>query len=548
MASFMACGHGGDRAMDRAERLIDSATERSLSILDSLRQCDGEMDQGRMARLCLLRQLARHKLWHPIDVDSQLMASVAYYNIHGTPNQRMLAFYLLGYGYSEHGWNSEAQQCYFKAINAADTTADDCDFSRLAKVYGQLTCLYYRSVSPQVMLDECGKTYRYATIAGDTLLFYVAKMQRGIALSNCGKKGEALEEFKEVYRDFLSIGDTAYACHAADHIGRRYLERQEVDSAERYIRLIEPYLSSHSDYISSYGLQGFYSLKGEYCMMVGEMDSASYYFYKEYALDDLYQKTSACGFLSDMYHKMGKTDSAYFYSNKYIELNSQLDSIMEAGQLQEARSRYIYDELNSQIKEKEKQVEMTTAYLMLAILLIIVITTTSVYFYRQSKLKWEKLKIEYASLKESLYPTKNQTGESTNKANDKIKELESGLSREKLWRLRCDYIQNLPAIISIRNDSEKSTKLSADKTTELESIVKETFPNAYNLIMSKALNNREISTCFLILIGLRQSRIATLLSMTEQGVSSIRKRLGKKLFNMQSECKASEFDRMLRTC
>ena len=68
---------------------------------------------------------------------------VDYFDDHGTPNDQMLAHYLLGRAYHEHGEAPMALQCYQEATERADTTATDCDYKQLSRVYGQMADIFY---------------------------------------------------------------------------------------------------------------------------------------------------------------------------------------------------------------------------------------------------------------------------------------------------------------------------------------------------------------------------------------------------------------------
>lgn len=55
-----------------------------------------------------------------IPSDSQLVEAVAYYDRHGTPNERMRAHYLLGCSYRDMGEAPKALACYHDAADCAD--------------------------------------------------------------------------------------------------------------------------------------------------------------------------------------------------------------------------------------------------------------------------------------------------------------------------------------------------------------------------------------------------------------------------------------------
>ena len=63
---------------------------------------------------------------------------VDYYDHHGTANERMRAYYLLGCVDRDLGEAPQALECYHDAVDCADTTAQDCDYKLLSRVYGQM--------------------------------------------------------------------------------------------------------------------------------------------------------------------------------------------------------------------------------------------------------------------------------------------------------------------------------------------------------------------------------------------------------------------------
>jgi tetratricopeptide (TPR) repeat protein len=69
---------------------------------------------------------------------------IDYFDRHGEPNDRLLAYYLLGRAYHEQGEAPMALEQYHKAIEFADTLSHDCDFGQLSRVYSQMGDLCYK--------------------------------------------------------------------------------------------------------------------------------------------------------------------------------------------------------------------------------------------------------------------------------------------------------------------------------------------------------------------------------------------------------------------
>jgi len=82
---------------------------------------------------------------------------IDYFDRHGEPNDRLLAYYLLGRAYHEQGEAPMALEQYHKAIECADTLSRDCDFGQLSRVYAQMGEVFYS----QYMFPQSRKQYEH---------------------------------------------------------------------------------------------------------------------------------------------------------------------------------------------------------------------------------------------------------------------------------------------------------------------------------------------------------------------------------------------------
>ena len=73
---------------------------------------------------------------------TEAQALVDYFEDHGTPNEKMLAYYLLGRAYYDIHEAPLALNSFQTASEKADTTADNCDYRQLSRVYGQMSSLF----------------------------------------------------------------------------------------------------------------------------------------------------------------------------------------------------------------------------------------------------------------------------------------------------------------------------------------------------------------------------------------------------------------------
>ena len=107
-----------------------------IIMLLALTCCTSEADRIRM-RAGLDSINMRNRNDQPFTV-SDVQPYVTFFNEQGTANDRLLAYYLLGRAYYDHGEAPMALKCYQDAIECADTLSTDCDYSQLARVYGQM--------------------------------------------------------------------------------------------------------------------------------------------------------------------------------------------------------------------------------------------------------------------------------------------------------------------------------------------------------------------------------------------------------------------------
>ena len=127
-------------------------------------------DQSRKTRMrhLMLMTEAENKLYFQLPSDTIFQEVVDYYDSHGTSNQQLMAHYLLGRIYSDRGEAPMALQCYNDAVEKADTLSDDCDYTTLFSVYGQMVDIFEAQVMPNEALKALEKYCQYAKKAGNT--------------------------------------------------------------------------------------------------------------------------------------------------------------------------------------------------------------------------------------------------------------------------------------------------------------------------------------------------------------------------------------------
>ena len=96
-----------------------------IAVLLAFACCTTEAERNRMrAELDSINQRNRND--QPFTA-ADVQPYVNFFDDHGTPNDRLLAHYLLGRAYHEHGEAPMALQCYQDVLDCADTLSTDSD-------------------------------------------------------------------------------------------------------------------------------------------------------------------------------------------------------------------------------------------------------------------------------------------------------------------------------------------------------------------------------------------------------------------------------------
>ena len=137
-------------SFEKAKSMIDHAPDSSLSIIDGLLQHEKELSTKLLMRCRLYRLSAENKLDTVFRSADEAKHLVAYFDRKGTPNEQMLAYYLLARAYADMGESPAALEHFKLATEKADTTSKDCDYRQLSRIYGQMATLF----DFQFLLDE----------------------------------------------------------------------------------------------------------------------------------------------------------------------------------------------------------------------------------------------------------------------------------------------------------------------------------------------------------------------------------------------------------
>lgn len=163
---------GYDQLLAKADSLMnvdDDSAKVAIQLLDDVKPELTEFTRSQVMRYELLYHKAMNKADIAFTSDSVMLEVVDYYEHHGSANDRMLAYYVLGCVYRDMHEAPLALEYYNKATEQADTTVKDCDYATLCRVYSQMGVLFDKQHLPYQELDSWDKAVKYAYLAKDTL-------------------------------------------------------------------------------------------------------------------------------------------------------------------------------------------------------------------------------------------------------------------------------------------------------------------------------------------------------------------------------------------
>ena len=506
-------------------------------LLLALTCCTTEADRNRM-RAALDSINGRNQSGQPFTV-KEVQPYVEFFDDHGTSNDRLLAHYLLGLAYYDHGEAPMALQCYQDAANCADTTAADCDYAQLARVYGQMAQIFYEQGLYRGLLEYCGHSVKCAWKGRDTLAALMSYEQESQAYRNLNMPDSLLYICEHVSQLYRNYGYPNYAASALSPTLRTLIARQEFGKAKQNMQIYE----SESGYFDSLGniqkgREIYYKIKGLYFLHTNVLDSAEYYFRKElHDGKDYNNQNAAATGLSELYQHLNLPDSSAKYA---LYAYTMLDSLYAQRTTKEVeRMQAMYDYTRHQIiaqQEKERASdEKSKRQFTIALLVLIVIVASRIIYTMYEEKK--KRQAQYLQNLEELEQTQTEVLQlrvHAEEYEELIAKKESLLEEQslKLQEQQKKSLQDHAAkdkhikesdIYQILQKKQFGQKLTVQELRDCRKLVLEALPEFNNLLISKQykISVKDFNVCMLFRLGFKSKEVSNMLDITQGRVSQI---------------------------
>ena len=527
----------------------------------------------------------------PMTSDSLLLQACAFYDRHGTANERMRAHYLLGCVYRDLGEAPRAIDCYQEAADCADTLDSDCDYRTLGCIYSQMGDVYYGQLLLANTLEARKRAIHYASLACDTIgMLSDMKLSASVyILTNRNDSAEiilrkALDLYQQYgYRQGYLLS-SMMLMHVISAAPSRYEELGSlIADFDNESNLFD------DNHILAPEQRMFYYYKGLFYEEEKRLDSAEYYYRKiDYPQIPYTIRNSMYNGLLSVFQKRNIVDSITKYAQLYCEVNDSSIAIKDQDLTARLAASYRYNTIQKQSLDNAEKANRRMQIAIVLLVVAFIAMMTAFYFRRRYmekrqalekilteheqavKLYDEKLlrlqllemgykgtiatiqhnlekmqkenanvKSDYAELlrmknelNSQFEQSRQQLTDELNNTMAKVEDLEHKV-RVSEFQQKAISFTSMGVVRRIKYYRVKENKkLEAAELLQLHDTVRDFFPDLlFDLQQVMATDSLGTNLCLLVLLDLSPKEIAILLDISPKQVSNYKRDINDALFN-----------------
>lgn len=565
---FVLAGCHGDKQYDdllqQADSIMnidDDSAKVAIKLLDKVKPQLNDFSKAQRMRYQLLYHKAMNKADISFSSDSIMKNVVAYYEKHGTSNERMLAYYMLGCVYRDIHEAPLALEYYNKATEQADTVSQDCDYSTLYRIYSQMGVLFEKQYLFNQEFIAYNKATKYAYMAKDTLNALLCYMNSYIDLN---QNDSIIARNLRAANLLRKHGYNYYANMAFGSNYPYYIKKNDYIKAKE---AFEEYKKINFEGNSNYKDASAYLLynQGMYYLFANQLDSAHISFQKSYIYAQSYSnKCAATKGLAKYYTKTNHSALAAKYALLSSEYNDSSLYELRESQLQQMQAMYDYSRNQKLAKEAEYKAKqrLNTIYLIIISSCLILLSAVYIYrknirkrnhkllvaqrLYKASILKLQTTKTELAHLKTlnetkiaALIKEKEAVIENLQKEINQYESIHSGRNLVEINKQLMDtFVYKKLAYI----ECHPQEKITDETWDNLEETLEGMIPSLANIKLK--LSKKEYRICLLTRLHFSPSAISCFMQCNLPDISMSRKRMLSKL--CEKDGKPKELDEYIQ--
>ena len=509
--------------LDKAEQCIEHHPDSSLQMLNTLQLSSLSTHKGR-ARYALLKSMAMDKNYIDATSDSLTSIALAYYKKHGTPDDKLKAYYYNGRICRN---NKDYEGAMANYLNAEKYVKDCKDYVSVGRLYNAKTVIYKEifnldmAIKPTEMSGlyylKGGDTVRYITSLNNMTAIFLT-LNKYDSVGVCFSRIEDLEKYmtirqKNSYYINLINYKIAKSDSTLSHIVEEYVNCFTDKSKISWRVVADAYLKmgkAEMAYLALKNADGFNNAQ----------NSEGVYHYTAY----------------EVYRTLGDYRSALDHLEKYQSMSSSKDLNILRSDTKFLEERYY-------AQKKELEHKYYIVILLMGVIMFMMLLVISVRYYRDLNNR-RMLKLQ------EMEEQKNVLSNQYEKALSEQRKLRSLLIKqsfnenlrrtveERLEILNNFIVSNISGI-----DMDKSLQELARYMENNEEFLQSTrksfeltHPKFISYLTKKKLTEWEIGCCCLYCTGLNGNEIANYLDVKYfyKHSSIIRKKLGIQSVNIDT--------------
>ena len=490
-----------------AEELIMSEkADSAFVLLESITNPDVLNDKA-FAHYCLIYAGLSEQLGEDMPFVPQMGRANAYFEKHGSPEEKMNCLLYLGMSYEEDTDFEWAMKSYLRAVERA----------KKAKKYLLVGKLYNKIAELHDFDDNYDEAERYLLLSGESYLQGNDSVNYIYSIRNIGRLymlkeeyEEASKYFQKAYRQALPMNDSLLLSSLTNRLGNNYKEMKNYSLAEDYLFKSIAYdeAGSAPTYLA---LADLYTEKGEYAKAREYIEMAILHRTADRPL------TGGILYRSYMLEKeLGNYSLSLDYYERFNHFADSIAELQAKTDVLKAEKRYEYVEiLNENTKLELGYYRYFICSIFVFLMFVILVAK---YKYSLTK-KNEKLR--------------NKQMEINNVSQEKeyaVQELS-----EKISSIRKGILENSDVYKKmIRNaqsiEDAKKNLLTDQEWLALYELLRMTFPFFMDGLQKKfpGLTETEMRFCCLLKLGLNNQQLAVFLNIQPTSVDRKRYRIRKK--------------------
>ena len=505
----------------RLESRVGEAPDSVFCTLDSINS--EMMTEADRALFINIKTEAADKLYKEHTTDSLIAEARTFFEKNNDMTRLAKAWYLTGRIHSDWEKWAMATEDFLKARELTANSNDLILRGRIASYLGKVNWENYLYPEAQTYFREA---YSYYEQAKDTFRMAYTLREIGETYMANYQTDSAITIYKQALTLAMFTNKRNIMTNIHHRLGYMYQISGNNDLAIKHM-----YLGIKCSDSKPYAI---FNNIGNIYLQMNKLDSAKFYLEQALESSSLPTLCLANSYLSELAKKEGRLEDAYAYQKKYEMLADSLDNSLQTE-----------DVVRLQHKQKEKELTETHKYMLrikdfiIAGLAIFVIISTYITYRLRYKKRYYQKKInklidnirQNEDIIRNLKETNNKYPE--NNISKKLIEQENSRLLQKFCKLNIEQCRRNPFLKKLYGGKKDIIKDFEQKDWEL---FDEAFHSIYPMFTKSLkklfpkLSEQEIRICQFSVMGVKTSKVADVLLLQADTVSSYKQKIKKSCF------------------